>query len=160
MNQKKYRNGKKYKFVKDLGGKCCKCGYDKNLAALDFHHIDSKEKDKNFALIIRESWEKAEAELKKCILVCRNCHAEIHFPDLSDYDLIPGVCETCGKTTYGTRFCSANCANISRSKIQNKITKEKLQEKIDSMSFTAIGKEYGVSDVAIHKLVKKWNLKK
>lgn len=61
------------------GGKCIFCGYDKCNDALDFHHLDSKEKE--FGLSVRgltRSWEKIKEELDKCILVCANCHRELH----------------------------------------------------------------------------------
>ncbi|PIZ48257.1 hypothetical protein CO180_03375 [candidate division WWE3 bacterium CG_4_9_14_3_um_filter_41_6] len=62
-----------------LGGSCCICGYDKYIGALEFHHIDPNEKE--FGLSSRgltRSWEKIVEELKKCVLVCSNCHREIH----------------------------------------------------------------------------------
>lgn len=56
------------------------CGYNKCNTALEFHHIEPKEK--SFA-ISTDIHTKSEVELKqeldKCILVCRNCHAEIHY---------------------------------------------------------------------------------
>lgn len=61
------------------GGKCSKCGYDKCDAALDFHHLDPSQKE--FALSKRgntRAWSKMIPELDKCILVCSNCHREIH----------------------------------------------------------------------------------
>ena len=61
-----------------LGGKCSKCGYDKCLSALDFHHI-SKEKEGNISYFIKDfSKEKSLKEIKKCILLCANCHRELH----------------------------------------------------------------------------------
>ena len=65
--------------IEYLGGKCCFCGYHRCFASLDFHHID--ESTKKFGLSqdgLTRSWEKTEQELKKCILVCANCHREIH----------------------------------------------------------------------------------
>jgi len=65
--------------VEYLGGKCCKCGYKKCVAALDFHHLIGSDKD--FGISDRgytRSWERVKAELDKCILVCANCHREIH----------------------------------------------------------------------------------
>lgn len=62
-----------------LGGKCFYCGYSKCLAALDFHHID--ETTKEFGLSqngMTRSWDKTKKELQKSILVCSNCHREIH----------------------------------------------------------------------------------
>lgn len=65
--------------IESLGGKCHFCGYKKCHAALDFHHIDGN--DKSFGLSqdgLTRSWEKTRKELEKCILVCANCHREIH----------------------------------------------------------------------------------
>jgi hypothetical protein len=72
----------KKKLVDLKGGKCIKCGYNKSNAALQFHHIDPEKKDFNFSKYRNTSFEKNKdailAELDKCILVCANCHAEIH----------------------------------------------------------------------------------
>ena len=61
------------------GGKCMLCGYDRCLEALDFHHIDPKKKD--FGLSekgMTRSWDKIKMEIDKCVLICANCHREIH----------------------------------------------------------------------------------
>lgn len=61
------------------GGKCQICGYKKSARALSFHHINPNEKD--FGLSARgltRSWEKIKNELNKCILICSNCHMEVH----------------------------------------------------------------------------------
>ena len=75
------RNFKK-RLVAYKGGKCQCCGYDKTQDALDFHHIDPSDKSFSLSKIRLTSYdknrEKIERELDKCILVCRNCHAEIH----------------------------------------------------------------------------------
>ncbi len=62
-----------------LGGKCSRCGYDQCEEALEFHHLDSSQKD--FGISSQgytRSWKRVEEELKKCILLCANCHREIH----------------------------------------------------------------------------------
>ena len=61
------------------GGKCSVCGYDRCVAALEYHHVDPASKEFTISGCIR-SWEKTKAELDKCILVCANCHREIHHP--------------------------------------------------------------------------------
>jgi hypothetical protein len=64
--------------VEYKGGKCIKCGYNKYVGALEFHHIIG---DKDFNISYKghcRSWEKVKVELDKCILVCSNCHREIH----------------------------------------------------------------------------------
>lgn len=61
------------------GGKCSRCGYDRCLEALEFHHISSDSKD--FGISARghsRSWERTKAELNKCVLLCANGHREIH----------------------------------------------------------------------------------
>ena len=61
------------------GGKCVLCGYDKCVAALDFHHKDDN-KEFGISLIgVTRSWEKIKKEIDKCILVCANCHRELHY---------------------------------------------------------------------------------
>lgn len=65
--------------IKLKGSKCNFCGYSRCVGALEFHHIN--EGTKNFDLSTRgltRSWDKIREELKKCILVCANCHREIH----------------------------------------------------------------------------------
>ena len=61
------------------GGKCSICSYKRSKRALVFHHLDPTKKD--FGLSMRgltRSWEKMRAELDKCVLLCANCHAEVH----------------------------------------------------------------------------------
>jgi len=75
----KRRDKLKQMAVEYKGGKCKLCGYDKTVQALEFHHINSAEKDFGIAKKgYTRSWEKVKKELDKCIMVCANCHAEIH----------------------------------------------------------------------------------
>jgi hypothetical protein len=67
----------KQKAVDYLGGKCSKCGYNKCLAALDFHHINPNDKDSDYTNW-RMSFDKLKTELDKCVLLCANCHREEH----------------------------------------------------------------------------------
>ena len=68
----------KAKLVAMFGGKCSKCGYDRCYAALEFHHSDPSKKETGISRLLTGRIEKAVEEAKKCVLVCRNCHAEIH----------------------------------------------------------------------------------
>ena len=65
------------------GGKCELCGYNKCIEALEFHHVDETTKNPNFSREVRTSalTQKKKAELDACILVCANCHREIHYND-------------------------------------------------------------------------------
>ncbi len=71
---------RKKKAVEYKGGKCEKCGYDKCLAAFDFHHLDPNEKDYEPSRLFGQnhSWETIKSELDKCALLCANCHRETH----------------------------------------------------------------------------------
>ncbi|MBR9701336.1 hypothetical protein GOV13_00255 [Candidatus Pacearchaeota archaeon] len=69
----------KKEMVKMLGGKCQKCGYNnKCFAVFDFHH-QKGDKEGNVSLLLKnESRQKLLKEIKKCILLCANCHRELH----------------------------------------------------------------------------------
>lgn len=55
------------------------CGYNKSFRALHFHHKDPSKKDDDInSLVSRGQITQAREEAKKCVLVCANCHAEIH----------------------------------------------------------------------------------
>lgn len=60
------------------GGKCKRCGYNKCIRALEFHHLDPKEKDFGISKNLTKSMAKLKEEINKCILLCSNCHAEVH----------------------------------------------------------------------------------
>ncbi len=73
----KRRRVVKQKAVEFLGGKCQRCGYNKCLRALQFHHVDSSSKEFGIAdKGVTRAWSKVVEELKKCVLLCANCHAE------------------------------------------------------------------------------------
>jgi hypothetical protein len=74
---KRRRHAIKKKAVEYMGGKCVKCGYNKCIAALEFHHPDSNKEFGIGANGYTHSWIKLKKELDKCILVCSNCHKEI-----------------------------------------------------------------------------------
>lgn len=75
----KKRQNIKLRAIEYKGGKCICCGYNKSVRSLTFHHVDPNEKE--FGIGGRgqtRSWEKIKKELDKCVLVCANCHGEIH----------------------------------------------------------------------------------
>ena len=84
QSQKSRGFARKLELIKAAGSRCAICGYRKNLAVLAFHHTDSADKD--FKLDMRSlsnrGLESVLTELDKCILVCHNCHAELHNPHL------------------------------------------------------------------------------
>lgn len=87
----KYRTiQKKIKLIKMNGSKCSRCGYDKNLTALSFHHLDPafKENKLSVSILRKKSWQWALNEAKKCVILCCNCHAEEHNPCFDDWKLL------------------------------------------------------------------------
>ena len=72
-----WRKRTKIKLIEYKGGKCEICGYNKCYGALHFHHLNSDKKD--FDISGKSlSFERLKAEADKCILVCSNCHSELH----------------------------------------------------------------------------------
>ena len=78
-----FRRKRKLDALNYLGGmKCAHCPYDKPIPSVyAFHHKDPKEKDVNFGKMKTNcvSWEVFKTELDKCIVLCHNCHAELHW---------------------------------------------------------------------------------
>ena len=79
---KNYRKEVKQKLIEYKLKRGCKfCGYNKCPDALEFHHLDKKDKKiigvgrANY----RHSWESVLNEIKKCIVLCANCHKELHY---------------------------------------------------------------------------------
>lgn len=74
---------RKIKLVQISGGECKICGYDKNYAALTFHHLNPE--NKKFGIDLRScsnrTWKSLQSEVAKCELLCIRCHVEIHNPD-------------------------------------------------------------------------------
>lgn len=77
---RKSRNAKRDRVLALRGSKCQECGYDKCKDALHYHHLDPSHKD--FQLdkdtLTKKSVEEIDREVEKCVLLCANCHAEVH----------------------------------------------------------------------------------
>jgi hypothetical protein len=86
--KQKYKSAKERKIkikqlaVDYLGGKCNRCGYDNCIEAFEFHHIDPSTKDPSLdgrGINRGKSFEASKEELDKCVLLCANCHREVHY---------------------------------------------------------------------------------
>lgn len=65
--------------IKEIhGDSCTKCGYNKCFKALDLHHLDSSQKDYQVSAMKGFPSTKVKTEIEKCVLLCANCHREIH----------------------------------------------------------------------------------
>ena len=76
---RKRRKEIRRKAISYMGGRCQRCGYDRCMEALECHHLEDSKKD--FGISSKgytRSWDQVVEELKKCVLLCANCHREIH----------------------------------------------------------------------------------
>ena len=160
------------------GGKCRRCGYDRCVAALVFHHPSGKV----FRISdgIARSWELIKVELDKCELICMNCHAELHHA-MSHKDL-PGEaerdkqlwikaespkppktfvrkCLVCGKNVSPGSTRCRKCSNVSRRGVVSKTTWPSigdLQKSVESDGYEAVGRILGVTGKAVKKHILKY----
>ena len=170
--------------MEEKGMKCEICGYDKNISALEFHHINPN--NKSFPLDARRlsnySIEKLEEEAKKCMLLCSNCHREIHHPyfdknnirsTLSNLELEieklkkeyiesrhkdgKGICPVCGKRfkyVSGKKYCSENC----KFEAKHYPSYDDIIYKYDELkSWERVAQYYGISRKAIAGIRKRHN---
>jgi hypothetical protein len=72
------RRALKKMLIEYKGGKCERCGYNKCIRALEFHHLNPSEKDFGLSRCLTKNVKLLKAEADKCILLCSNCHAEVH----------------------------------------------------------------------------------
>lgn len=185
-NKKFWRIQIKHRAILALGGKCTVCNNTFEDCCYDFHHIDPKLKSMSISNINTngaKTWLKIRDELKKCVVVCSNCHRLIHAGyvvvenknyfndeyydwDLVDYNQInhstlepidsEKICPICGKPkSIKAKICQ-DC--FKQQHIKFEISREELKEMIRTTPFTTIGKNFGVTDNAIRKRCKSFNL--
>ena len=161
---------RKSNLIKVFGCKCCICGFDKWQSALEFHHVNPEEKEFGITTDhVTKSLEAQLTELKKCILVCANCHRGIHANELTvpsnwrDFyneeianqlrEEIKGkkyYCKICGKEKSRTGVLCAECA-AKEQRIVKRPSREELKSLIRNTSFVKIGLQFNVSDNAVRK---------
>ena len=132
--------------IKNLGGKCLKCGEIKEYL-IDFHHVNQDEKEHSIsALLANSKVELFFKELEKCIPLCSNCHREYHYfndkenKTIEEYlEIEPkkfnNLCFECYKKKFG----------------RQKPSREELKNLVRNNSFVAVSKMFGVTDNAIRK---------
>lgn len=172
---KKWRKNTKQKMVESMGGKCQCCGYNRCNDALDLHHVNPLEKEFSFGSIIAKpkKWDKITEELKKCILLCSNCHREIHANLISlpnryqkfDESLITMAtkteeldsCPICGKDKpKRQKTCSRSCAIRRKGCVD--WSNIDLKELLLTNNVVQIAENLGCSESAVHKRRRKLNL--
>lgn len=174
---------RKSNLIKVFNSKCCICGFNSYQEALDFHHVNPEEKE--FGITdsnsVTKSLEKQLIELRKCILVCSNCHRGIH----AGYVKIPEnyysfyneeianqllqelneikhgkihYCKRCGKIISSNK--ADHCIECSRllSRKVDRPSREELKILIRNKPFTQIAQIYNVTDNAIRRWCDSYNL--
>jgi len=162
----KRRDKLKIMAVEYKGGKCVVCGYKKYVGALEFHHLIPDTKD--FGIGSRgytRSWKMVKMELDKCVIVCANCHREIHGGLLNTFELNPNnhinieetsntnYCIDCGKIIDKDAKRCIECHLISVRKVERP-SYNILVNEINENGYSATGRKYGVSDNSIRKWLK------
>lgn len=169
----------KKRIVKCMGGKCCICGYDKYYGALELHHLKPEEKSFAFSDATYKAWETLKEEMKKCTLLCANCHREVE-AGIVELDLISSFneeiynliqeeinnikkkseqsyCQFCGNLVTKNNDTCVTCASLKRRTVERP-DRETLKNLIRNNSFTSIAIQYKVSDNAIRKWCDSYNL--
>ena len=178
-----FRKRRKQLLIDIMGGKCCLCGYNKCNTVLEFHHINPEEKLYGLSAGGNcHSLEQDLAEAKKCILVCANCHREIHnglyentsfittyneeFGELllkakQEKILQINRCVDCGIEIQKRSTRCVYCESLNRKK-QNiiPVSREELKNLIRNYPFTQIAEKFSYTDNAIRKWCVKYNLPK
>lgn len=177
-SKKFWRGVIKHRMVEAFGSKCVCCGQSFEDCCYDLHHLIPSEKDFNLSSVNfngAKSWIKIRDELKKCCLVCANCHRLIHnglipFPtennfneeyyewDLTNFKQVDKnlspldanhICPNCGQEKSIQADYCITCYKQQTKKFE--VEREELKEMIYSLPFTQIGEKFGVSDNAIRK---------
>lgn len=171
---KRWRKRTKLRVIEAMGGKCVCCGYDRCAGALSLHHLDPSQKEFRFGSVraVAKSWEKLVQELRKCILVCSNCHAEIHdgvkeIPknptrfneEYADYigterqkkQKSWPSCPSCHKKVHPSKkYCSTKCIKVHNKRVDwGSVDLHKMIA--DGLSKRKISQILGVSDKTVAK---------
>ena len=164
---------RKLQLIELKGGKCEKCGYDKNISALEFHHIDSSQKE--FSLDIRKlsnsKWESLLKEANKCSLLCSNCHREVHNPEYnkeyieslktkSEFNKkeksVTKRCKYCGKEMPKSdwhRYCSEECKILAKQCSKNYPSLKEIETKYQELkSWEKIASYFNITRKIIYRI--------
>ena len=179
-NVRNFVRNRKTNLISLFHGKCCLCGFNQFQEALEFHHVNPKEKELKLSSEVMVSLDRQINEARKCILVCANCHRGIHagyyevpenwkelfdeeqaqFLLIQNEEIRKGkkhYCKQCGKLiSNNTTYCR-ECFSIAQ-RVVERPSREELKQLIRTKSFVSIGKSYGVTDNAIRKWCRKENL--
>jgi len=152
-----YRNKTKQKAIEYKGGCCSVCGYDKYIGSLQFHHVYPEDKSFIISNLSFNKFDSLVDELDKCILVCSNCHGEIHAGLIDAIKIFNEQKDTLPKYIKEVKPVKSYQQIERPTKRPDKETLEKL---VWEMSCVKIGEVFGVSDNTVNKWCKFYDIKK
>lgn len=153
----RWRQRVKQKLVAAFGGACAICGYDRCSQALDFHHLDPGEKD--FAITgrgIPRAWKKVLDEAEKCVMLCKNCHTEVHaglleVPLDARRMIRPAPDAIPMRRLLVRPKRGRQPPPPAKPKVPNRPKGKALRTMVQTSSRVAVAKRYGVSETAVRK---------
>lgn len=171
----RWRYKAKIWLIELMGGKCRICNYDKYQGNLVCHHVGEKTETLSRLINSCASWDKILTEAKKCVLLCHNCHGEVHAnlmvcPSININDIeerykiivdkIPfpktKLCIKCGINKVNeplkNEYCSIACYQIDSYKI---VWPNNLPDLVKESNVTRVAKLLGVSGNAVKKRLKR-----
>lgn len=157
---------RKLELLQQRGCRCEKCGYNKNIGALEFHHKDPS--TKKFQLdarhIANRSKEQILEEFDKCLVLCSNCHREEHYKQLNLDDVLllnenyltkkktvsnkQAICKFCGKSfnySKGKVFCSKECKDKYMGKDKYPSYEELMIKYNEFKNWNNVAKYFGIT---------------
>jgi predicted nucleic acid-binding Zn ribbon protein len=174
-----WRSRTKERIITAFGGKCGICGYNKGKWALQMHHLDPDEKEFSLAAVRGwpTAWNSIVGELRKCVMLCSNCHSEVHegitkipkdvarfdeqYADYKEMERLERLremetpCGVCGTPFYNSRgkYCSQKCAKIASRRVVRP-SREELEAMLKIKSVNQVAKDYNVTWHAVKKWLK------
>jgi len=79
MTEFSWRRKTKTRMVAAFGRKCCICNKEYPQEIFEFHHLDPDEKLFSIGSVKSISWDRLVRELRKCVMVCANCHRLVEY---------------------------------------------------------------------------------
>jgi hypothetical protein len=155
--------------VSMMGGKCHRCGWNEHQSGLVPHHADPSKKDFSIGGNTR-SWERIKKEIRKCFLLCSNCHSVVHATNevyyldeknLPDYpDVVENRrqrrvknCSDCGKKNIDINAERCRPCYIKQKSKIDWPDKSSLIAMIELDGYSSTARKLGVSDNAVRKRV-------
>lgn len=146
VSEKRRKN--KLMLIEYKGGKCEICGYNRCVDALEFHHVDPTEKEIPIGSGNIKSFEKLKQEVDKCILVCSNCHKELHSKINDEIQKEKLIEEERNIENY------KSSGKKTKLKIIDKISKDYVLGLLKNNTQKQIAEKYGISVSTVKRILK------